>query len=117
MTRATVVTWESPLLTRGCCVNESVHASFYRLTDNDDVVNDFPELAGALYISSIYTRAGGGAGIGRASAVLRTLLTACPNDTFVLTPAASGSLSQSALISWYSRYGFHYVDGVMIRYP
>lgn len=98
----------------GIATNESVLAGLRVLSEDDDLVDDYPELRGAILVSSISRQHDGIRG--RATEVLKTILNhATRNSKAVfLIPASGGELTTEQLAEWYARHGFaHYAEGMV----
>ena len=100
---------------RGIASNESVLAGLRVLTD-DSLVEDYPELDGAILLCSINLQHDGRRG--RSSEVLQAILSYAGSvgKIVFLHPASGGLLTNDQLRAWYTRHGFEpYGDGMIKR--
>ena len=83
-----------------------------RLTEDEDDL--FEDVGPALFIAGFDSSE---PGCGRI--LMAALLEACDlaGETLALVPAASGRLSQAALVAWYERLGFVNEVDYMVRLP
>lgn len=98
--------------------NESVLGSARFLTEDDDLIWDFPELLGAILVQSINRLYNGQPG--RATQAMQELLAFADQHrhSICLCVASAGPLSNDDLINWYSRLGFKQIATyIMLRKP
>lgn len=91
--------------------NPPTSMNLRRLHEDDDL---FEVLGSTLLIAGFDSSE---PGCGRV--LMASLLEACDiaGETLALVPAASGRLSQSALVAWYERLGFVDKSDYMVRLP
>lgn len=101
----------------GIAYNESVTAGLRILTEDDDIVEEYPELLSAILITGINLQHDGLPNSGRASNVLSSIVRYADINGYnlVLQAASSGRLTTSQLKAWYKRYGFYDCGDFMYR--
>lgn len=100
----------------GIAANESVLASLRILSGDEDLVDDCPELDGAILVSSINRQHNGVRG--RATEVLKIILNHAiyNNKPVFLQPASGGEIPTQQLREWYARHGFvPFADGMVFN--
>lgn len=98
--------------------NRAVLVSAHRLSEDDDLVLEYPELENAVHVASVMRLAGADSGLASEALRQATDWADRSGEVLSLVAHASGPLTQEQLVSWYQRNGFEIASGkLMVRYP